>query len=136
MFLALGAVLGLYAHKVGLTVADSDHLFATVAIQYLSPLAGLSFVIGVLSAAYSSADGALTAVTTSFTIDILGVERRNLPEARRKKIRYLVHLGMAALFLLLIMAFNAFKNDSVINMVYDIASSYDRMENPSKMRGA
>ena len=122
MFLALGAVLGLYAHKVGLTVADSDHLFATVAIQYLSPLAGLSFVIGVLSAAYSSADGALTAVTTSFTIDILGVERRNLPEARRKKIRYLVHLGMAALFLLLIVTFNAFKNDSVINMVYDIAS--------------
>ncbi|MDE6630060.1 MAG: sodium:solute symporter [Bacteroidales bacterium] len=122
MFLALGAVLGLYAHKMGLTVVDSDHLFATVAIQYLSPLAGLSFVIGVLSAAYSSADGALTAVTTSFTIDILGVERRNLPEARRKRIRYIVHLSMAALFLLLIVAFNAFKNDSVINMVYDIAS--------------
>lgn len=122
LFLFLGALLALYAQSHGIEVADTDQLFPTVAIQYLSPLAGLTFIIGVLSAAYSSADGALTAVTTSFTIDILGVERRNLPEQRRKGIRYKVHFAMAFVFLLLIILFNAVKNDSVINMVYDIAS--------------
>lgn len=122
LFLILGAILGLYAQKNGIVCTDTDQLFPGIAILYLSPLAGLTFVIGVLSAAYSSADGALTAVTTSFTIDILGVERRELPEQKRKRIRYGVHLGMAALFLLLIIAFNHLKNDSVINMVYDIAS--------------
>ncbi|MCM1532796.1 MAG: sodium:solute symporter [Bacteroides sp.] len=121
-FLVLGAILCLYAQKNGILCADTDQLFPTIAIRYLPPLAGLTFVIGVLSAAYSSADGALTAVTTSFTIDILGVERRNLPEEKRKKIRYTVHFCMAMLFLTLIILFDRFKNDSVINMVYDIAS--------------
>ena len=121
-FLVLGALLGLYAQAQGLSVGDTDQLFPTVAINCLPPLAGLTFIIGVLSAAYSSADGALTAVTTSFTIDILGVERRNLTEVRRKKIRYRTHLCMAAVFLLLIVMFNCLKNDSVINMVYEIAA--------------
>ncbi len=122
LFLILGAILGIYAQKTGVAFSDTDQLFATVAIDYLTPLAGLTFVIGVLSAAYSSADGALTAVTTSFTIDILGVERRNLPDSERKKVRYRSHLAIAAVFLLLIVLFDFLKNDSVINMVYDIAS--------------
>lgn len=121
-FLFLGAILGIYAQEHGLNLSDTDQLFPTIAIQYLGPVAGLTFVIGVLSAAYSSADGALTAITTSFTIDILGVERRSLGVEQRKKIRYRVHLMMAFVFLLLIIFFNVVKNDSVINMVYDIAS--------------
>lgn len=121
-FLFLGAILGIYAQEHGLNLSDTDQLFPTIAIQYLGPVAGLTFVIGVLSAAYSSADGALTAITTSFTIDILGVERRSLGVEQRKKIRYRVHLMMAFVFLLLIIFFNMVKNDSVINMVYDIAS--------------
>ena len=121
-FLVLGALLGMYAQAKGICVADTDQLFPTVAIGYLTPLAGLTFIIGVLSAAYSSADGALTAVTTSFTIDILGVERRGLPEKGRRRMRYVTHLCMACAFLILIIVFNWLKNDSVINMVYDIAS--------------
>lgn len=121
-FLFLGAILGLYAKSKGLCLSDTDQLFPTIAIQYLSPVAGITFIIGVLSAAYSSADGALTAITTSFTIDILGVERRNLSVNQRKQVRYKVHLMMAFVFLLLIIFFNFIKNDSVINMVYDIAS--------------
>lgn len=121
-FLVLGAILGLYAQKNGIGCIDTDQLFPAVAIRYLPPLAGITFVVGVLSAAYSSADGALTAVTTSFTIDILGVERRGLSAQKRKRIRYIVHFGMALLFLLLIVLFNKVKNDSVINMVYDIAA--------------
>lgn len=121
-FLFLGAILGIYAQEHGLSLSDTDQLFPTIAIQYLGPVAGLNFIIGVLSAAYSSADGALTAITTSFTIDILGVERRSLDVEQRKRIRYRVHLMMAFVFLLLIIFFNLVKNDSVINMVYDIAS--------------
>ena len=122
LFLILGAILGLYAQKHGLFYNDTDQLFPSIAMRYLPPLAGLTFIIGVLSAAYSSADGALTAITTSFTIDILGVERRQIGQERRQKIRYRVHLLMALLFWLLIVLFNELKNDSVINMVYDIAS--------------
>ncbi len=122
LFLVLGAILCLYAQENGIVCADTDHLFPTVAIHYLPALAGLTFIIGVLSAAYSSADGALTAVTTSFTIDILGVERRGLSAERRRRIRYVVHLAMSLSFLLLIILFDKIKNDSVINMVYDIAS--------------
>ncbi|MCH5243549.1 MAG: sodium:solute symporter [Lentimicrobiaceae bacterium] len=121
-FLTLGAILGLFAQKYGIVCTDTDQLFPTIAIRYLPSIAGITFVIGVLSAAYSSADGALTAVTTSFTIDILGVERRGLSEQKRKKVRYIVHFSMALLFLLLIILFDKLKNDSVINMVYDIAS--------------
>ena len=121
-FLVLGAILVLFAQKNGIVCADTDQLFPTIAIRCLPPLAGLTFIIGVLSAAYSSADGALTAVTTSFTIDILGVERRGLDVKERKRIRYIVHLSMALLFLVLIILFDKVKNDSVINMVYDIAS--------------
>lgn len=122
LFLLLGAILGLYAQKNGLYYGDTDQLFPSIAMRYLPPFAGLTFIIGVLSAAYSSADGALTAITTSFTIDILGVERKQIPMVRRQKIRYRVHLLMALLFLLMIVLFNVLKNDSVINMVYDIAS--------------
>lgn len=122
LFLLLGAILGLYAQKNGLYYGDTDQLFPSIAMRYLPPFAGLTFIIGVLSAAYSSADGALTAITTSFTIDILGVERKRIPMVRRQKIRYRVHLLMALLFLMMIVLFNVLKNDSVINMVYDIAS--------------
>ncbi|MDE6494528.1 MAG: sodium:solute symporter [Bacteroidales bacterium] len=122
LFLLLGAILGLYAQQNGLVYGDTDQLFPSVAMRCLPPFAGLTFIIGVLSAAYSSADGALTAITTSFTIDILGVERKQIPAVRRKKIRYHVHLLMAFVFLGMIIAFDVFKNDSVINMVYDIAS--------------
>lgn len=121
-FLVLGAILCLYAVQNGIPCTDTDYLFPEIAIRRLPVLAGLTFMIGVLSAAYSSADGAMTALTTSFTIDILGVEKKNYSEDRVRKIRYRVHLCTAGLFFLLIMMFYALKSDAVINMVYDIAS--------------
>lgn len=121
-FLFLGAILVMYTNQIGLDGAKSDHIFPTIAIQYLSPIAGLTFMIGVLSAAYSSVDGAMTALTTSFTIDILSVEKRNWSEKHIKKVRYIVHASIAFLFFLLILIFNCLNNSSVINLVYDIAS--------------
>jgi Na+/proline symporter len=122
VFLFLGTVLVMYSAQKGIVMGDTDLLFPEVAIRYLPSIAGLTFVIGVLSASYSSADGAMTALTTSFTIDILRVDKQNLSENKIKKIRYRTHLVMAVLFFLLVLFFNAIKSDSIINMVYDIAS--------------
>jgi Na+/proline symporter len=73
MFLFLGAVLYIYSSKHGIEIpARTDDLFPMIAIKYLGPLAGLVFIIGLISAAYPSADGALTSLTTSFSIDFLG----------------------------------------------------------------
>ncbi|MDE7148950.1 MAG: sodium:solute symporter, partial [Bacteroidales bacterium] len=121
-FLVLGAILCLYAVQNGISCIDTDYLFPEIAIRRLPVVAGLTFMIGVLSAAYSSADGAMTALTTSFTIDILGVEKKRYGEERVRKIRYRVHLCTAVLFFLFIMMFYMLKSDAVINMVYDIAS--------------
>ena len=123
LFLLLGAVLVLYIQQKGLTFADTDLIFPTVAINHLGNVAGIIFIIGLISAAYPSADGALTSLTTSFCIDMLAMERNTQwSERQKKKIRYLVHFSFALLFLLLIIFYNTVKNDAVINLVYAIAS--------------
>ncbi|MDR2557089.1 MAG: sodium:solute symporter, partial [Bacteroidales bacterium] len=122
IFLTLGAVLVMYAAQKGIVCSDTDTLFPAVAVNYLPPIAGLTFVIGLISAAYPSADGAMTSITTSVTIDLFRVDKRNFSEDKVRKIRYRTHLCIAVMFFLLIIFFNAVKNDSIINMVYDIAS--------------
>lgn len=114
LFLFLGALLCIYAKTNGLEVKDTDNLFPNIAFNYMPIMVSLTFIIGVLSAAYSSADGAMTALTTSFTLDIL--------KSNKVKTRKIVHLSCAFLFFLLIILFYSLKSDSVINMVYDIAS--------------
>ncbi len=76
LFLFLGAFLLLYSQSKGVNVALSDELFPTIALKYMGPVAGLVFLIGLISAAFPSADGALTSLTTSVSIDFLGLDRR------------------------------------------------------------
>jgi Na+/pantothenate symporter len=93
-----------------------------IAIKYLGPLAGLVFMIGLISAAYPSADGALTSLTTSFTIDFLGLNKRaDLDEDQRKRIRYRVHLSFAFLLLLVIVVFRAINDRAVIDKLFTVA---------------
>ena len=121
MFLLLGAVLYLYTEATGITVTSPDNLFAEVAINRLGTIAGLVFVIGLISAAYSSADGALTALTTSFCIDILNLDKR-LPESRKKRrIRYAVHCSFAFFFLLLIVGIKQMDHKTIIDRFFTIA---------------
>lgn len=123
LFLLLGAVLILFAQQKGLTFADTDRIFPTIAIEHLGPFAGLVFIIGLISAAYPSADGALTSLTTSICIDMVGMDKKtDWDEQKKKKVRYIIHLSMAFLFLLLIIFYNAVKNDAIINLVYAVAS--------------
>jgi Na+/proline symporter len=78
------------------------------------------FTIGIIAAAFSSADSALTSLTTSFCVDIMNVEREKAAEA--KKVRLAVHIGISILFAVIIMIFKAFNDTSIIDAIYVIAS--------------
>lgn len=123
MFLFLGAVLWLYADSHGISlVQTSDELFPTLALQYLGLAAGLTFFFGLVSAAYSSADGTLTALTTTFCIDFLGLKRRpDMTEDKIRKIRYRVHIGFTILVMLIIMGYGAINNEALISRLFTIA---------------
>ncbi len=123
IFLTLGASLYLYATYKGISLpVRSDDLFPTIAIHHLGPVAGLVFVIGLISAAYPSADGALTSLTTSFSIDFLGLPGNNrLTEKQKEKVRYMVHFCFALLLLLVIVVFRAINDRAVIDKLFTIA---------------
>ncbi|MCD4736332.1 MAG: sodium:solute symporter, partial [Bacteroidales bacterium] len=86
IFLIMGASLYIYATNTGVSIPSlTDNFFPQIAFNHLSVLAGLTFFIGLMSAAYSSADSAITALTTSFSVDFLGIKRRNLDEKKANK---------------------------------------------------
>ena len=122
-FLTLGGILFYFAQQKGITInGTSDNLFPTIALSHLSIGAGIVFIIGLIAAAYSSADSALTSLTTSFSIDILGIERNNnlnapQKENRRKK----VHLGMAFILILVISAYELINDQAIITKLFTIA---------------
>ncbi|MBP1674651.1 MAG: sodium:solute symporter, partial [Bacteroidetes bacterium] len=96
LFLILGAFLLIYARSKNVTVALTDDLFPTIAFNYLGPVAGIVFLMGLISAAFPSADGALTSLTTSVSIDFLGLEKREgMAEKAKTKVRYVVHISVA-----------------------------------------
>jgi len=123
LFLILGAALYIFSETRGIPLpARSDDLFPIMAINYLGPLAGLMFVIGIISAAYPSADGALTSLTTSFSIDFLGLnKRKDLVEKQKMRIRYGVHISFALLLLTVIVVFRAINNMAVIDKLFTVA---------------
>lgn len=123
LILFLGASLYLFSAFKGIEVpARTDELFPVMAIGHLGPIAGLVFLIGLISAAYPSADGALTSLTTSFSIDFLGVNKReNLDEKGRQRIRYMVHVAFAVILLVVIVLFRAINDRAVIDKLFTVA---------------
>ena len=123
LFLCLGALLFTYAIQVGIDIPErKDLLYPTVALQHLSPAIGIVFLLGLIAAAYSSADSALTALTTSFCVDFLGFEKSDAPEAEKKQTRLKVHIGFSVLLFVVILVFWLINNDSVIKAIFDVAS--------------
>ncbi len=121
LFLLLGGLLYLYAANKGLSVKGDD-LFPTIALQYLPPFIAIIFIIGLISALFPSADGAITALTSSFCIDILGLQRnKKLSEAQQSKTRITVHLIFSFIFLLFVLYFKWLDNKSIIGILLDIA---------------
>ncbi len=121
LFMSLGVLLVVFAQKNGIAIPDrTDDLFPLIATQgYLSPIVSVFFIIGLVAAAYSSADSALTALTTSFTVDILNPQNKS--EAELKLIRKKVHIGVSAALVIVILIFNAINNESVISAIFRVA---------------
>jgi len=123
LFLFLGALLFIYANQVGITVPErSDLLYPTIALNHLSPFIGIMFLLGLIAAAYSSADSALTALTTSFCIDFLDFEKKETSEAAKKQTRLKVHIGFSILLFFVILVFWFINNDAVIAAIFTVAS--------------
>ena len=122
LFLFLGYLLYTYASQTGVAeVANlkGDEVFPFLATgNYFPVIVGILFIIGFIAAAYSAAGGALTALTTSFTVDILNKEKAD----NLTKVRTIVHIGMAILMAACIYVIHLLNDDSVIQTVYKVAS--------------
>jgi Na+/proline symporter len=141
LFLLLGGLLYLYAlnHGAEYTQAATaggtthqfmannqnimgDALFPTMALQMMPQAISIIFIIALISALFPSADGALTALTSSFCIDILGLKHRgDLTERQQKKIRLTVHLSFTVIFLICIMIFYRIGDRSIIDKILTLA---------------
>lgn len=128
-FLSVGALLYLYAEKNGIAVpmidgvARTDLLFPEIAFNHLTIVPAVVFLLGLTAATFATTDSALTALTTSFCVDFLGMdkaENQNKPNIVRT--RHLVHVGFSFLMFLVIVLFNAVNDASVVKMIFKIAS--------------
>ncbi|PCI31790.1 MAG: sodium:solute symporter [Flavobacteriaceae bacterium] len=127
IFLILGAVLFIYAEKNGIQIPvvngsiKTDLLYPEIALNsQISVLLSIVFILGLIAAAFSSADSALTSLTTSFCIDI--IEIKNKEESLQKSTRKKVHIGVSILLVLIIIVFNQFLKSNVISSLLQIAS--------------
>lgn len=123
LFLILGSILVLYTRSHGIATPEkADTLFSLVAWDKGMPvIVGILFVLGFVSAGYSAAGSALTALTNSFVVDILGSDKKQ-NDKQLGKTRKMVHIAMAAIMGLIILAFYYANNDSAIKLVYALAS--------------
>jgi len=122
IFLFLGGLLYMYAETLNIS-ATGDKIFPTIALEHMPPFVSVIFIIALISALFPSADGAITALTSTFCIDILGIQRRkDLSESSQKKIRQRVHLSFAVIFLLFVMIFKWVNDPSMIGLLLKIAA--------------
>ena len=120
IFLCIGILLLAYANHNGIVIPENgDEILPLLATSHLGGLVMILFCIGIVAAAFSSADSALTSLTTSFCLDIVRTDK--MEESRAEKVRKVSHIGMAVLFALIIMAIRYINSDSVIDAIYTIA---------------
>ncbi len=123
IFLLLGGLLALNAQATGAAITAGDDLFPTFAVVQAPFWITVCFLIGLVSALFPSADGALTALTSSFCIDILGIRNREkaLSEEKQKSIRLRVHYSFAVVFLICVFIFREIDNGSLISTLLTVA---------------
>ena len=120
VFLVLGALLFIYADQNGIIIPEkTDNLFPLIATQHLNTFAGIFFILGLIAAAYSSADSALTALTTSVCIDFLDIG--NKEESLKLKLRKRVHVLVSFTLFIVILLFDVVDNQNVISAVFKAA---------------
>lgn len=122
LFLVLGGLLHLYGQQLGVD-GTGDKLFPTLALNHMPPIVSVIFIIALISALFPSADGAITALTSSFCIDIAGMQRRSdWTEVKKKKFRQRVHILFALIFLLFVLVFRWVNNPSMIGVILKVAA--------------
>jgi SSS family solute:Na+ symporter len=121
VFMSLGVLLVIFSQQNGLNIpARTDNLFPDLATGGILPsVVAIFFILGLIAAAYSSADSALTALTTSFLVDIVGIKGKKDNEIRKDRI--LIHLAMSVIIALIILAFKALNNESVVSALFKAA---------------
>ncbi len=121
LFLSLGALLYVYAETNGIEIPkNTDDLYSMLALQHFGIVAGIVFLIGIVAAAFSSADSALTSLTTSFSIDFLKLDISSQNANIRKTKRW-VHLGFSFLLFLVLILFKYLIDSSVVSAVFKVA---------------
>ena len=122
LFLVLGILLLTFATKFNITLPDnSDEILPFLVSEYLGLPALICFTIGIVAASFSNADSALTTLTTSFCIDLLGTEKKDAKTASRT--RSIVHILMCLVFVLAILLINVLGQSNILNTIY-VAVSY------------
>ena len=130
LFLGLGILLFIYAeqHQITLPIGengkllDTDTLFPNLAINHLGLIAGISFLLGIIAASFSSIDSALTALTTSFTYDYLDISSKSSKEKLRLK--NIVMFGFSVVIFIIIMAFSGTRGDVISTIFYVAGFTY------------
>jgi len=128
-FLSVGALLYLFATKNNIEipmvngVARTDYLFPEIAFNHLAIFPDIIFLLGLTAATFATTDSALTALTTSFCVDFLNMDKtENASNPKNVKKRHLVHLGFSLLMFLVIIVFNSLNDQSVVTMIFKVAS--------------
>lgn len=125
LFLSLGVLLLVYARQNGIVLPEvSDNILPVIASQHLGQVVLGIFITGIVAAAFSSADSALTALTTSFCVDILEMKKTGKPDTERRNVatRRRVHLVMSVIFVFIILLIETIGSDSIITAIYKLAS--------------
>lgn len=121
LFLVLGSALYLFAETKGIAIPEkTDSFFPMVALQHLPLAAGLIFVMGIIAATYASTDSALTALTTSFCVDVLGMKKDHESKTA-DAMRHRVHLGMTFVMFLVVLVFHYAKGPDLLTIVFTLA---------------
>ena len=120
LFLSLGLLLYLYAEQNGISLpVRSDDLYPILALKHFTVFLGIVFLLGIIAAAFSSADSALTALTTAFCVDFLDLDEKT--EKAKRQARLMVHIAFSFILFMVIVVFRIINNDSVISAVFTVA---------------
>jgi Na+/proline symporter len=125
LFLLLGFLMLMFAAKNGIQLPQKgDEILSFIAVNYFNNTILLFFILGIIAAAFSTADSALTALTTSFFVDILDIKEHQVKGKKvgAKSIRMFIHGGISLLFIIIILIFEQLNNKSIIDAIYIIVS--------------
>lgn len=127
-FLSVGALLYMYAEKNGIGIPQlagkprTDLLFPEIAFHYLTIVPSIVFLLGLTAATFATTDSALTALTTSFCVDFLGMDKTGNPNNDTVKTRHLVHIGFSMLMFVVILIIYLLNSDSVVSLIFKVAA--------------